>query len=192
MPNGEGFVLGIQTSPNKDGLTATLARAALKGAEEAGARCELLNLRKMEIRACQACDAGWGTCRADGTCTIPDDFAQVRELVDESNGIVFASPVYFGDLSEVAKSFLDRLRRCEVSFRDRSGIRGKPVIGITAAGGSGIGVNSAIRNLERYFKWLRLFTLGTFPVTHRNRSRQEEQLYWAGKKLAQAAGRSDP
>ena len=192
MPTGEVFVLGIQTSPNKDGLTATLARAALKGAEEAGARCELLNLRKMEIRACNACDAGWGTCRTDGNCTIPDDFAQVRELLDESNGIVFASPVYFGDLSEVAKSFLDRLRRCEVSFRDRSKIHAEPVVGITVAGGSGIGVNSAIRNLERYFKWLRLFTLSTFPVTHRNRSRQEEQLYWAGKKLAQVSARTNP
>ncbi len=136
MRNGGGFILGIQTSPNEDGLTATLAKAALKGAEEAGARCELLDLRKMDIRACNAGDTGWGTCRTDGDCEIVDDFAQVRELLDESNGIVFASPVYFGDLSEVAKSFLDRLRRCEVGFRGRSRICGEPVIGITAAASS--------------------------------------------------------
>jgi len=192
MSAQEITVVGIQTSPNEEGLTASLTRTVLKGAEEAGAISELVNLRKMDIRACVACNAGWGTCRTDGNCQIPDDFAYVRELLDNSLAMVFASPVYFGDLSEVAKSFLDRLRRCEVSFRSRSKICGKPALGIAAAGGSGIGVNSAIRSLERYFKWLRLFTFQTFAVTQKDLARQEEQLYWAGKKLAQTASRRSP
>jgi len=133
MSNEDPFILGIQTSPNEDGLTATLTNAALKGAEELGIRCDLVNLRKMNILACLACETGWGTCRTDGTCQISDDFAQVRGLMENCQGIVFATPVYFGDLSEVAKSFLDRLRRCEINFRSESRIRGALAIGIAGA-----------------------------------------------------------
>jgi len=187
MPKGEGSVIGIQTSPNRDGLTATLVKAALKGAEDAGAATELINLKDMDIKACRACDNGWGTCRTEGTCKIADDFAHVRQLLNDSTGIVFGSPVYFGDLSEIAKVFLDRLRRCEVNYRDRSKIRGEPALAVAAAGGSGIGVNSAIRNLERYFRWLKLFTLSSFPVTQKSLAKQEDKLYWAGKKLAESS-----
>jgi len=187
MATGRGVVVGIQTSPNLEGLTATVVRVALEGAEDAGAASELLNLRKMDIQACKACNSGWGTCRTEGACQIPDDFAHVRNILNNSLAIVFGSPVYFGDLSEVAKCFLDRLRRCEVNFRSRSKIRGKPALAIVAAGGSGVGVNPAVRNLQRYFRWLKLHTTETFPVTQKHVARQQEEIYIAGKKLVQAA-----
>jgi len=49
MDNEERFILGIQTSPNVDGMTATMTNAALKSAEEFGLPSRLLNLRKMNI-----------------------------------------------------------------------------------------------------------------------------------------------
>jgi len=187
MATGRGVVVGIQTSPNLEGLTATVVRVALEGAEDAGAASELLNLRKMDIQACKACNSGWGTCRTEGACQIPDDFAHVHNILNNSLAIVFGSPVYFRDLSEVATCFLDRLRRCEVNFRSSSRIRDKPALAIVAAGGSGLGVNPAIRNLERYFRWLKLRTTETFPVTQKHLARQQEQIYLAGKKLVRAA-----
>ena len=53
--------------------------------------------------------------------------------------VIFATPVYFGDLSESMKALTDRMRRT-LFFRqvaDRSGIEGKWAIGVCVAGGTG-------------------------------------------------------
>jgi len=81
---------------------------------------------------------------------IDDDFQNLREKINRADAFVFSSPVYFGDLSESAKRFLDRWRRCEISNRETSPLKGKIAIGIAAAGGSGGGAVSALLNLENY------------------------------------------
>jgi multimeric flavodoxin WrbA len=107
--------LAIQSSPNLDGLTASLASAVLKGYTEAGGEAELVNLNERDIKTCIACENGWGQCR-NGDCILVDDFEAIRGMIREADAFVFATPVYWSDLSESAKSFLDRLRRCEAKL----------------------------------------------------------------------------
>ena len=67
-------------------------------------------LPEMAIERCRQCDAdGWGVCRARGSCVIEDDFAGLVERMREADAIVFATPVYFSDLSESLRAILDRL-----------------------------------------------------------------------------------
>ncbi|UCH34636.1 MAG: flavodoxin family protein, partial [Armatimonadota bacterium] len=106
-------VIAIQTSPNEDGLTATMAQMALDGAKAAGAETELIHLCGASIEACRQCENGWGLCRSEGRCVIEDDFEDLRRRIGEAGAVVISTPVYFGDLSEAAKCFFDRLRRCE-------------------------------------------------------------------------------
>ncbi len=106
-------ILAMQGSPNVDGLTAKMAKQAVAGAGAAGAKTELLALCELKLGACRQCDDGWGQCRREGTCIIDDDFDGVRQKMAAVDGIVISTPVYWGNLSEVFKSFLDRLRRCE-------------------------------------------------------------------------------
>jgi len=65
---------------------------------------------------------------------IEDDFQNLREKINQADALVFSTPVYYGDLSESAKRFLDRWRRCESVNRETSPLRGKLAIGIAAAG----------------------------------------------------------
>ena len=81
-------------------------------------------------------------CRREGRCVIEDDFPSVVDRLKAADVAVFANPVYFRDLSESMKTFLERLRR--ISFRQQNPpMQGKPAIGVCLAGGGGGGAPSA-------------------------------------------------
>ncbi len=185
-------VLAIQSSPNESGLTATLARAALDGAQSKGAQVELVNLNTLNIEPCRACGSGWGHHFADRSepapeeCILDDDFVVLRETILQADGLVFSSPVYFWDLSESAKVFLDRLRRSHYPIRATSPLNGKPVVGIAAAGGSGNGAAQAAVVLDDYFvKWMGMRRVATLAVTRQTRQMHIAAAQAAGELLAQ-------
>jgi multimeric flavodoxin WrbA len=176
-------VIGIQSSPNTDGLTCQLAQAALQGGESGGAETELIHLNKLKIESCKAHDRGWGTCRTEGKCVIRDDFQNLREKINEADALVFSTPVYFGDISESAKRFLDRWRRCEIFNHQASPFIGKPAIGIAAAGGSGRGAVNALRNLETYLRWLQFTIFDLVTATQKSRTHKLDMLKVAGERM---------
>jgi multimeric flavodoxin WrbA len=177
--------LAIQTSPNKDGLTANLAQKVLDGFNAEGGEVELIHLNHMDIKPCKECERGWGNCR-NGDCILVDDFQHIRENIGESDALIFVTPVYFGDLSESAKRFLDRLRRTE-AFSGYNTCKGTRVIGITAAGGSGNGAAKALYNLEYYLKRIGFEIVDLVTVTKYSKDHKNQMLEQAGKRLAEGA-----
>jgi len=173
-------VLAIQTSPNHDGLTAETAKRALKGAESAGHETELVNLNDLVIKKCKACDGGWGQCRREGTCIHEDDFAELIEKIQAADALVFTTPVYWWDISESAKTFLDRMRRLETYYQFGR-YSGKPYLGIACAGGSGNGAARALYLLEEYLKRIGFKNYDLVTVTQANRAHKLPMLEEAGK-----------
>jgi len=178
-------VIGVQTSPNLDGLTATMAKRALAGARKAGAETALIPLRKLEIAACLACEQGWGRCRREGLCIIEDDFEKVRGALAESQALVLSTPVYFGEVSEIAKNFLDRLRRCERAGPGEPRTQGLFVLGIAAAGGGGGGGPSCQVIMERYCVTLQWRIFDMMTVTRRSREYMLRAARAAGAALVE-------
>jgi len=178
-------VVAVQSSPNLDGLTSGLVQAVLRGLEARGGETELIHLNKLDIKPCIACDNGWGKCRKEGICILEDDFQKLREKISKSDALIFATPVYWHDLSESAKIFLDRLRRCETG-RDFKTFTGKKAIGIASAGGSGRGAVRALYNLEDYIRRLGFDIFDLVPVTRFSKDHKLEMLERAGKRLAKA------
>jgi len=178
-------VIAIQSSPNLDGLTSSLAQAFLNGVRDAGGEAELIHLNKLNLKPCIACDNGWGKCRDEGVCTLEDDFQNLTAKIAKYDALVFATPVYWHDLSESAKIFFDRLRRCETGTGFKT-FTGKKAIGIASAGGSGRGAVRALYNLEDYLRRLGfdIFDLG--PVTRFSKGHKLKMLERAGKRLAKA------
>jgi len=114
---------------------------------------------------------------------IEDDFQNLREKINEADALVFSTPVYYGDLSESAKRFLDRWRRCESVNRETSPVKGKRVIGIAAAGGSGGGAVNALHNLEAYLRFLQFTIFDLVPVTQVSQKHKMDMLRVAGRRL---------
>ncbi len=70
-------IVGIQSSPRgKNSNTLKLLNAALEGAAAAGAETELINVAKLKIKYCTACNV----CHKTGVCAIKkDDYQAVLE-----------------------------------------------------------------------------------------------------------------
>ena len=177
--------LAIHSSPNKDGLTISLAQAVLDGFASEGGEVEMIHLNHTHVKPCQACERGWGSCR-QGECIQEDDFEEIRGKIREADVLIFVNPVYFGDLSESAKRFLDRLRRTE-AFSGYNTCQGTRVIGIAAAGGSGNGAAKALYNLEYYLKRIGFEIVDLVTVTKYSKDHKYQMLEQAGKRLAEGA-----
>jgi len=175
-------VVAVQSSPNLDGLTSSLAQAVLKGARAEGGETEIIHLNRLDMKACIACENGWGKCRKEGVCILEDDFQNLNEKIAKSDALVFATPVYWHDLSESAKIFLDRLRRCETGKGFKT-FMGKKAIGIASAGGSGKGAVRALYNLEDYLRRLGFDIFDLVPVTRFSKDHKLEMLEKAGRRL---------
>jgi multimeric flavodoxin WrbA len=133
----------ISGSRNQKGQTAKAVDALIQGVEKEGMKTELIFLPQMKIERCRQCeDHGWGICRLEGKCVIKDDFVSIVDKIKSSDAAVFATPVYYGDLSETLRAFLDRLRRICTHEKGREKISGKMAVGICVAGGGGGGAPS--------------------------------------------------
>jgi multimeric flavodoxin WrbA len=161
-----------------------MVRAVLDGVEEAGAETETVHLADLDIERCRMCDErGWGQCRREGACVIEDDFAGVVAGLEAADGFIFATPVYFGDLSESARAFTDRLRRISTGKPDRNFLGDLPTVGIAAAGGSGGGTTSCMASMEKVLGTPGCFVVDLIPVARRNRHYKAEVMKAAGRGL---------
>jgi NAD(P)H-dependent FMN reductase len=182
-------VLILSGSRNREGQTARIIKAVQKGLTAGKAESEVIFLVEKNIERCRMCDPdGWGQCRRDSTCIIDDDCPVIIEKVKAADALVFANPVYFLDLSESMRSFLDRYRRtlfkpgkAPVGFGMPGGT---PAIGICFAGGSGYGTPSCSFNLERILQNCGLDVVDMINVRRQNIEVKLPQLEIVGKWLA--------
>lgn len=99
-------VIGIVGSPRAGGNTEFMVETALKEIEKKGIKTELITLHDRNIGYCVGCDS----CKTTNKCIIDDDMQELTEKVKNADGVIMSSPVYFGDMTGLAKSFIDRLR----------------------------------------------------------------------------------
>jgi len=178
-------VMVITSSPNKDGLTAACGNAARFGAEAAGARVTMVDLNQWKIGSCQACDNGWGPCLDQHQCQVQDDFQRLHNSMEDFDGFVFVSPVYWGDISESAKLFFDRVRRSEAWKKEVTYLQDKPFITVAAAGGSGNGAMSTLMNFERLLVHVKADRFDFISITKRNREYKLKAIIEASKAMVE-------
>lgn len=95
-------------SPRKNSNTRILADEIARGATEQGAEVDWLFLNDMQIKPCQNC----GACKAEPIsrwCCHQDEMSRVYEGLDQCDGLLIASPIYFGYVTAQMKACLDRL-----------------------------------------------------------------------------------
>lgn len=159
----------LTASPNADGLTAACGLAAKRGMERAGGEVALIDLCAKRIGSCRTCGNGWGQCRGEGQCVIEDCLQELQQQLLACEGLTLVTPVYWGQPAERMKFFLDRYRRCEAFREGGSGITGKRVNLVAAAGGSGNGTLSCLEEMERWCRHLGAVPFERNGITRFNR-----------------------
>ena len=99
-------VIGIAGSARKNGNSATLMRAVLRGAARAGAETAEVVLNELVYQGCQGCDR----CSSSGLCILDDELTPVLDQLRQAEGWVLASPIYYDSISGQMKTFFDRCR----------------------------------------------------------------------------------
>lgn len=97
-------VLAICGSPRTGGNSEILAKHALAAVNEQGLQTEFVSLAGREIHGCNACLA----CRKDESCPIKDDLMPLYHKMCSAEGIILATPVYFGSATAQLKALMDR------------------------------------------------------------------------------------
>lgn len=178
-------ILMICGSRNPEGQTGSAMNAIGRGIAEAGGVVESICLPAININCCRQCnDDGWGICREKGECVIDDDLADIVERIRNADAVVFATPVYFSDLSESLKSFLDRLRRISINSKGTEGIDGKPAVGVCVAGGGGGGAPACCVHLERVVATCGFEVVDMIPVRRQNLEAKIPLLEATGRRIA--------
>lgn len=97
-------VLIISSSLRGGSNSEILAHEAEKGAIDAGNVVEFINLKGKKIKFCIGCLA----CQKTGKCVQKDDMAEMIAKVQNADTIIFATPIYYYEMSGQLKTFLDR------------------------------------------------------------------------------------
>ncbi|MDO5674553.1 MAG: flavodoxin family protein [bacterium] len=103
-------ILAFNGSPRLKGNSATMLSHAIEGAQAKGAEVELFNLYKMQFSGCISC---FSCKRLDRerpiVCAVKDDLRPVLEKVRDIDGLLIASPIYFGSESAACRALIERL-----------------------------------------------------------------------------------
>ena len=97
-------ILVISTSLRGVSNSHLLAESFARGARDAGNDVELLTLHDKEIKFCIGCLS----CQKTGKCVIKDDAPAIVEKMHDADVLVFATPIYYYEMSGQLKTLLDR------------------------------------------------------------------------------------
>ena len=98
-------VLMINGSPRVNGNTSIALAELDRMFQAEGVDTEILQIGAMDIRGCVAC----GSCKNTGKCVFDDIVNQIAAKLEEADGLVLASPVYFASANATLIACLDRL-----------------------------------------------------------------------------------
>ncbi len=133
-------VLLINGSPNEHGCTYTALKEIADTLIKNDVESEIMYLGKKPVAGCIAC----GKCYHTGRCVFDDTVNEVLEKLDEYNGIVVGSPVYYAGPTGQLCAFLDRLFFC--SEARMAGKLAASVVSCRRGGAS-----AAFDRLNKYF-----------------------------------------
>ena len=98
-------VLVISTSLRNNSNSDALADEFVKGAVKAGHQVESISLKDKTIGFCKGCLA----CLKAGKCVIKDDAVEIAQKMHDAEVLVFATPIYYYEMSGQMKTMLDRV-----------------------------------------------------------------------------------
>ena len=143
-------ILLINGSPNEKGCTYTALCEIADTLAKNDVESEILYLGKKPVAGCIAC----GKCFQTGRCVFDDKVNEVLEKLDEYDGIVVGSPVYYAGPTGQLCAFLDRLFFC--SERRMAGKLGAAVVSCRRGGAS-----AAFDRLNKYFTICNMIVIGS-------------------------------
>ena len=130
----------ISSTPRTGGNSEILAQEFARGALEAGHVVKKINIRDLSLKFCVGCLY----CQSHNKCALGDEMNGFYDDIQTADVLVFATPIYYYEMSGQLKTFLDRLNPLfprENSFKD-------VYLLATAADGADSAMDGAIKGVQ--------------------------------------------
>lgn len=98
-------ILVLMGSPRIKGNTDLLADAFIEGAKESGNSITKINVCKNKTSGCLNCQY---CVKHNGECVLKDGMDEIYPLLDKTDILVFATPLYYYGFSSQLKAVIDR------------------------------------------------------------------------------------
>lgn len=140
-------VLLVNGSPHKEGCTYTALCEAANALGKNNIQTEIFWLGAKPIGGCIGC----GACRKTQRCFMNDCVNSFLEMVPETDGFIFGTPVHYAAASGALTSFMDRV------FYGKSNLfRGKPAAAVMSCRRGG--ATATFDQVNKYF------TISQMPI----------------------------
>lgn len=134
-------VLLINGSPKEDGCTFTALSALEIMLKQEGLETEIYNIGNQAVHGCADCLM----CLETGRCAYEDDSVnEIIEKIQEADGLIVGSPVYFAAVNGALNALLDR-----VFYAAGNTFAHKPAAAVASARRAG--TSTTIDQLNKYF-----------------------------------------
>ena len=191
------MILGICGSGQKEGNTGALVEEVLNGA---GGESELVWLIDLNIGYCTGCMR----CTFEGGCWQEDGMKSLYKKLIDCKALVIGSPCYYGDVSGLVKSMMDRSialgymgigKESEMPMHGRKPLADKPVAIVSAVAGHG--VERALETMESFVTFGEMKLVGKLGAVAGMQDVREqkdfiEKAHVLGVKIREALGKKFP
>jgi len=143
------------------GITYKILQGIEEGVKNAGGICDVVNLSDLYIETCRACNRCQKTRTYRCIFNDEDDAEQLFKKIEDSDLLIYASPVYVFGISSILKRFIERIHSLapvdEVLLSESGlffhatnrSVSGKPFISIVVCDNV---ENLTVRNTKEYFR----------------------------------------
>ena len=147
------MILGICGSGRKEGNTGALVEEVLKGT---GSETELVWLIDLNLGYCTGCMK----CALEGNCWQKDGMTDLYKKIIDCEALVIGSPGYYGDVSGLVKSMMDRSialgymgvgKESETPMHGRKPLADKPAAIVSVVAGHGF--ERSLETMERFVNY---------------------------------------
>ena len=136
-------IIAINGSPNPNGNTNYLLSLLGEEIKKKGVTFEIIHigneLSQLPIPYCVCCSSP-----CNRSCYAGTSFEKIMNSIMEANGLIFASPVYFGSMSAQLKCFFDKTR----DARAKKAFLGKPACAVSVGATKYGGQQSTLRSIQ--------------------------------------------
>lgn len=98
-------IVALMGSPRKHSNTDQLLDEMIKGAADNGHNIIKHYISDLNVHPCKAC----GVCMQGKGCVFKDDGFEVTHQIASAEGLIVATPIYFGQMTGDLKILLDRM-----------------------------------------------------------------------------------
>jgi len=138
------MILGLCGSPRAK-TTAYVLKRALRMLNVEGYETVFWGVQGKKIGFCRHCDY----CIKEKNCVIEDSLQDLYPLLERSEAILIASPVYNGSISGQLKAVLDRTRA--LFAKNPEALKNKPGVAIAVGGDRAGGQELALLQIHSFY-----------------------------------------